>query len=99
MNINEILSKMGFRIVHKTPKNNSGPDLVAVKGRRAFSFEIKKARRLKSNSIQCPPVEPNRTKDDFIIIEMPSGYILIEPMEDHLKLCSVKGFRTFGGIR
>ena len=93
-----LIQAMGFEILHVTKKNTNGPDIVAKKSGRAYSFEVKKVSIKKSKSVQCPPVEPNRINDDFIIIEFNSGYVLIEPMSDHLKNCSPSGVRTFGGL-
>lgn len=84
----------GFKPIGVPHKNANGPDLWALKGKIAFSFEVKKARITKRNSVQVPPVSRARRQDSFIAIEHPSGYVLIEPMDQNLKLCTPKGYRT-----
>ena len=90
---------MGFKLLGFNHKNTNGPDLFITKNKKAFSVEIKKAKSTLSGSLQVFPVEPNRKSDDLIAIELPSGYVLIEPMKDHLKLCSKKGYRTLNLLR
>jgi hypothetical protein len=84
----------GFKPLAPGKSNANGPDIWATKGSRAYSFEVKKCQITKRNSVQCKPVEKNRRCDDFIAIEMPSGYVLIEPMAQHLLLCTKSGYRT-----
>lgn len=98
MNKIELIKAMGFEIIHIAKRNSNGPDIVAKKNSRAYTFEVKKASVKKSKSVQCPPVEINRMHDDYIIIEFPSGYILIEPMQDHIRNCAASGCRSFNGI-
>lgn len=92
--INKTLKILGYKILKITKKNENGPDLYIIKNNIPYSVEIKKCRITKRNSIQVPPVEKNRINDNFIIIVHPSGYILFESMKDHLKNCSLKGYRT-----
>jgi hypothetical protein len=89
-----LLKKLGFSILSVAKRNANGPDIWAEKKGKPFSIEIKKCRKTDRNSIQVPPVEKNRRKDDFIAIVHPSGYILFEPMRDHLKNCTPKGYRS-----
>lgn len=89
-----LLGIMGFNILSIAKKNANGPDVWIEKNGKPFSVEIKKCRKTDRNSIQVPPVEKNRKKDDFIAIVHPSGYILFEPMKDHLKNCTPKGYRS-----
>lgn len=98
MNIDELtvkaLRKLGFKPLNTRATTANGPDLFAIKNDVAFSVEIKSTRRTKRGSLQVPPVEKNRHNDDLISIVLPSGYVLIEPMRDHLKACTPKGYRT-----
>lgn len=86
--------KLGFKPLKTKPANANGPDLFVIKNDRAFSVEIKPTRKTRRGSLQVPPVEKNRRGDDLIAIVLPSGYVLVEPMRDHLKSCTPKGYRT-----
>lgn len=91
------LEAMGYKILTKAKKTASGPDLHVQKDDIIFRVEVKKARLIK-RSMAIHPVEPARENDDLIAIEFPSGYVLIEPMKDHLKCCAACGSRSFFGI-
>lgn len=92
--LNKLINLLGYKILSKAKRNENGPDIWITKNGKPYSVEVKKCRITKRNSVQVPPVEKNRVDDDFIAIEMPSGYILFEPMADHLKCCTKKGYRT-----
>lgn len=92
--IKDFLTRIGFTVLSIAKKNENGVDIWTTKDGKPYSVEVKKCRTTKRNSIQVPPVEPNRVNDDFILILHPSGYILFEPMSQHLKNCSPKGYRT-----
>ena len=96
--IAKTLTSLGFNILHIGKKNANGPDIWAIKDQRPYSFEVKKVKLQRERCAQVPPVEPNRRKDDFIAIAFPSGYVLVEPMKDHLNNCSSKGYRSITGL-
>lgn len=89
--------KIGYKILTRAIGTQNGPDLHIQKDDIIFRVEVKKARSIK-RSMAVHPVEDNRIYDDLIAIVFPSGYVLIEPMKDHLKLCSESGSRSFFGI-
>lgn len=91
------LENMGYKILTKAKKTASGPDLHVQKDNMIFRVEVKKARLIK-RSMAIHPVEPLRKHDDLIAIIFPSGYVLIEPMKDHLKSCAEAGSRSFFGV-
>lgn len=91
------LEKMGYKILTKAKKTANGPDLHIQKDDIIFRVEVKKARVVK-RSMAIHPVEPARQHDDLIAIKFPSGYVLIEPMKDHLRVCAPNGSRSFFGI-
>ncbi len=84
----------GFLPLAPGKSNANGPDVWITRDSSAFSVEIKTCRVTQRNSIQVPPVEKNRRLDDFICIYHPSGYVLFEPMADHLRSCTKGGYRT-----
>jgi len=93
----ECLKSMGFKILTVAKGTANGPDLHIEKNGVILRVEIKKARPIK-RSMAVHPVEHNRIHDDLICIEFPSGYVLIEPMKDHLENCAPNGSRSFFGI-
>lgn len=89
------LRKMGYKTTAPRNKSANGVDIFAIKNDRVLSVEIKTAKPASktSNVLRVRPVELNRKKDDLISIVLPNGYVLIEPMRDHLKVCSKSGLR------
>lgn len=96
--VKRLLKKMSFKTLAQSNGTKSGADVWALKNGRVYTVEIKKAKAQNGNNFQVRPVEHNRKKDDYIAIVMPSGYVLFEPMKDHLKVCSTKGTRNIHGI-
>jgi hypothetical protein len=98
LNIDELTVKQiklfGFTPLKRKHRNANGPDITAIKDHSAYTFEVKVARVTKRGSLQVPPVEHNRRNDDFILIVLPKGQVIIESMADHLSRCTSKGYRT-----
>lgn len=89
----------GFEVVSfRSKKNANGPDCYIKQKDNIFTCEIKKCKITQRGSIQIPPVEKNRINDDFILIELPQGDLLLSKMKDHLSLCTKKGYRTLWNI-
>jgi len=97
MNARKAFEAMGYKILTVAGKTANGPDMHVMRGDVILRVEIKKARNVK-RSMAVHPVEVNRRNDDLIAIEFPSGYVLIEPMADHLRSCAPSGSRSFFGI-
>lgn len=98
--VSKEFEKMGFNIIAQClTKNSPGADLHIQKGNMVLRVEIKNA-RIKDgrNSSEIPPVEEARKNDDLIAIVFPSGYVLIEPMKQHLTCVGEYGSRSFYGI-
>lgn len=89
---------LGFRPLKPAKPNANGPDLWVLKNEKAYSVEIKSTRLTKRGSLQVNPVEKNRRSDDFIAIKI-GDYVLVEPMEHHLKNCTPAGHRTMTNMR
>lgn len=92
--IEKAFKKMGFKCLPKQHINANGPDMVITKGPSSYTVEIKSLRITERGSFQVPPVSPPRKNDDLIAIAVSKNYVLIEPMKDHLRLCTPKGYRT-----
>lgn len=91
------LRKLGYRAILQKKINANGTDIVAVSGDRVLRVEVKRATQASKrwHSLRVKPVSSPRRNDDLIAIIMPSGYVLIEPMADHLRCCNKYGSRCF----
>jgi hypothetical protein len=96
--VKRLLKKMSFKPLAQSDGTKSGADIWALKNGKVYSIEVKKAKPQNGNNFQVRPVEPNRKKDDYIAVVFPSGYVLFEPMKDHVSACSLKGTRNIHGI-
>jgi|SRR3990170_2073260 len=83
----------GFIVLKPKHKNANGADLIIIKNNEAFKIEIKQAEYKKNKTWQVQPIQKNRMKDDFVLIMHKEIIVEIIAMEDHLKLCSKKGYR------
>lgn len=95
--VSKALENMGYKILSVAKQTANGPDMHVIRNGVVLRVEIKKARIMK-RSMAIHPVEPARLNDDLIAIEFPSGYVLVEPMKDHLKSCAPSGSRSFFGV-
>ena len=95
--VKSLLKKMSFKPLAQSNGTKNGVDIWALKNGRVYSIEVKKAKPMKGNNFQIRAIEQNRKKDDFIAVVLPSGYVFIESMKDHLKCCSPKGTRNLHG--
>ena len=88
--------QLKFSIIYFNEVNNAnGVDCWVQRSldRQPLSVEIKKATYDSSGgSMRTEPVMKNRLKDDLIAIVI-NDYVLIEPMEQHLKNCNKSGWR------
>ncbi len=92
------LADFGFNILPWKAQNANGPDITITRGGRAYTVEVKKAKITKRNSLQVPPIEPRRRNDDLVAIVLPNYKVLLQPMSEHLSLCTAKGYRTLSGL-
>jgi hypothetical protein len=87
------LRRMGFKVVHVGKTNANGPDLWCLDRQgRAVSVEVKTTRLLREGVWQVPPCDTAGKTCNLIAIVFPK-YVLVEPMEDHLRACSPQGYR------
>ena len=88
------LKKMGYKTTDKRDRNRNGSDIYAIANDRVLSVEIKRAVAGKGlNVLRVRKVEMGRRGDDLIAIVLPSNYVLVEPMRDHLLACNKTGDR------
>lgn len=91
----ECLRNFGYEeTTNPRASQSNGVDMYAIKEDRVLSVEIKKAMPVKGrNVLRVRRVEEKRKGDDLVAIVLPNGYVLLEPMKDHLKLCNKTGDR------
>ena len=93
----QFLASFGFVVSDPQEESANGHDLVAIKGGRGFTFEVKPA-IYKQRAYRVRPV--SKKTSDGIIIVFPGGYCLIDSMKNHLSSCSKSGsrFLSFVGL-
>jgi uncharacterized UPF0146 family protein len=96
--VSKALRKLGFSVRGIKHKNANGPDCYAIGKDKCLSVEIKVARQQSKSAYSVRPVEQKRKGDDLVAIVL-GNYVLIEPMKQHLKNCSAKGYRMLGELR
>ena len=90
--VRRLLKKQGFTLSNQKDERANGVDIVAIKGGEVLLIEVKKT--IKHNRAwQVDPVSKRQQLTcNTIAIVTPNG-IIIEPMVQHLKLCTKNGMR------
>lgn len=92
--VKKYLKLLGYRTTTPKHPNCNGSDLFAISDNYVLSVEIKSVdKKSNGNVFRVRGVSKPRKEDDLIAIVFPSGYVLIEPMRDHLKCCNKQGDR------
>ncbi len=90
----KLIEFMGWKATKPRNKNCNGVDIYAIGVDRVLSIEVKRAVQPKGkNGFRVRRVEKKRCNDDLIAIVFPSQYVLLEPMQDHLRCCNKQGDR------
>lgn len=90
--VRQILYNRGFALDDQKDERHSGVDIVAMKNGKVFLIEVKKA-NYHNRAWQVDAVsKKQREVCDTIAIVTPKG-IFIQPMKEHLKLCTKNGMR------
>jgi hypothetical protein len=88
---------LGFKVFDQGDMFANGHDFTIVKGKRTWRVEVKKV--LKGNRcFLVKPVSEQRSKDDLIVMVLGNQVISIQPMADHLQLCSKDRSRRITAI-
>ena len=89
-------SALGFHVIYWNEKPNSnGPDCWVQKNKqRPLSVEIKTVKKKANKAYQVDPVSKPRMGDDIVAIVLNTEYVLIQPLREHLALCSKGGTRN-----
>lgn len=91
-NVRKFLKKQGFTLSKQRDERSNGVDIVAIKNGEVLLIEVKKAIH-HNRAWQVDPVSKNqRITCNTIAIVTPHG-IIVEPMAQHLKLCTKNGMR------
>ena len=93
--VKDYIESFGWSVLDKPNKNDNCCDLTAVSGKKSLRIEIKKCRQLPSGSWQAQPLSEDQLKYDAVAVVLPNEKIHIEAMENYLRLCTKKRYRTF----
>ena len=85
-------AKRGLTLLPEKHCFSNGSDIVVVNGSDIWSVEVKPAQKA-DGYWRTNPVYEKRKSDDLVAIVFPCGYVLVEPMKDHLKSCNKSGQR------
>lgn len=88
----KLLRTDGWLVFDIKKDNANGPDLTIAKHGKSFRVEVKNAIYNK-RSWQTKPVGKSGKICDLIIIVLPCHRLIMQPMKDHLALCSGSGVR------
>jgi hypothetical protein len=95
--VSNFLKGFGFNCVFNKTPCSSGTDLYAIKNDTVIKIEVKRVGCAK-NSFRVSAVCEKRKQDDLIAYVFPSGLVMLENMDSHLKLCSKGGERQLGQL-
>lgn len=88
---------LGFKVIffNDKPTANGVDCYVQKDNKKPKSVEIKTITK-QTRCTRCEPVSKQRVNDDLIAILFNADYVLIQPMKEHLSLCSKNGSRPLG---
>lgn len=86
------LTATGWKVFDEKPDSANGPDLTIERNNKTFRVEIKKA-LIGKRYCNVKPVIGSGLRCDAIGILLPNNTVLLQPMKEHLKLCSKSGVR------
>lgn len=87
------LISQGWTVFNSKDDSANGIDLTIARDGRAYHVEIKKV-LIGARSCSIKPVTGSGLKCEVIGILLPDDTVLLQPMHEHLKLCSVGGLRS-----
>ena len=91
--VSKILKKKGWACFDVNHDNANGHDLTIARGGKSYRVEIKKACKSTRQWV-VTPVGKSGKVCDLIVIIMPDSSLIIQPMNEHLKLCAKNGSRS-----
>lgn len=89
----EFLKKQGWSVFDVKHDSANGHDLTIEKKGVTYRVEVKKA-IVRDKNICTEPVGSSGIKCEAIAILLPNDSVLLQPMNDHLSLCSKTGLRA-----
>lgn len=90
--VRDYLIKNGFIVSDLLEESANGVDLVAIKNGKTLLIEVKSA-IYGSKSVTIKPVLKSGKLCNTIAMVFKNNTIIIQPMSEHLKLCSKSGSR------
>jgi Holliday junction resolvase-like predicted endonuclease len=90
--VRKVLKKLGFKLNKQQDERAEGVDIIAMKNGQVLLIEVKKA-RLHHRAWQVDAVSKKQQKLCNTIAIVTPKAMLIEPMSQHLKLCTKNGMR------
>ena len=87
------LKTQGWLVFDLKDDSANGCDLTIAKNGRTFRIEVKSVICSKKGRT-IKPVQKSGLKCDAIAILMPNGHVVLQPMDEHLALCSKLGTRS-----
>jgi hypothetical protein len=84
--------KKNWQVFDINKDTTNGPDLTIARNGKSYRVEIKKACK-STRSWKTTPVGKSGKQCDLVIIILPNNDLLIQPMNEHLSLCSKNGAR------
>jgi hypothetical protein len=82
----------GWNVFDVKHDSANGADITIEKSGKTYRVEIKKA-LIGKRACNVKPVKGFGLKCDAIGILLPSGKVILQPMNEHLKLCAKSGVR------
>lgn len=86
------IKQKGWLVFDVNKDTTNGPDLTIARNGKSYRVEIKKACK-SSRAWKVTPVGKSGKNCELIIIILPNNELIIQPMIDHLSLCSKGGSR------
>lgn len=87
------LKLAGWQVFDIKKDTANGPDLtIAAKG-KSYRVEVKKV-IISRKSCSVKAISKNAKHCDAIAILLPNNKVILQPMIEHLKLCSKSGLRS-----
>lgn len=89
----EFLNKTGWQVFDIKKDSANGPDLTIAKGGRSYRVEIKKA-IVGEKHCTVKAIQQKSRHCDAVGILFPNNRVVLQPMKEHLLLCSKSGIRS-----
>lgn len=90
--VGALMVKRGWQVFDLKNDSANGPDMTIARGGKTYRGEVKNAMR-GQRCWKVKPVGKSGQQCEIIIIVLPDHNLIIQPMAEHLSLCSKNGDR------